>query len=168
MAPETVSDLHYRQTAIIQTIKKEPVRAANINLIYAPKETPKPVEPRGRWRTAIVTAYSPHAKSCGKWSKLGKTSTGVYVRSDDPDDVYGIAADPKMVPYGTKIYVPGYFEKLQNNKTLIPTEMTGVDDTGGAMRKSARKGILHIDVRFRTQTEAERWGVREMEVFIYE
>lgn len=128
----------------------------------------KVLDPPGEWKKAIVTAYSPHSKSCGKWSKIGKTSTGVCVRSSDPNDVYGIAADPKMIPYGTKIYVPGYYEKLQNNKNLIPTEMNEVDDTGGAMRKAARRGILHIDIRFRTESEAQRWGSREMMIFIYE
>jgi 3D (Asp-Asp-Asp) domain-containing protein len=46
----------------------------------------------------------------------------------------GIAADFKMFPPGTKIYIPG--------KGSFP-----VDDTGGAMRRDAKKGIRHIDLR---------------------
>jgi 3D (Asp-Asp-Asp) domain-containing protein len=136
--------------------------------VTTPIVAPQPEEPKGRWVTALVTAYSPHIRSCGKWSALGKTSTGVSVRSPDPDKAYGIAADPKVIPYGTVVYVPGYWESLQNNSTFIPTEMTKVDDTGGGMRQSARKGIIHIDVRFRTESAAVKWGKKTMEIFIYE
>jgi 3D (Asp-Asp-Asp) domain-containing protein len=144
----------------------------DVKQIESPVTTPvvQPVveEPKGKWVTAIVTAYSPHIRSCGKWSRLGKTSTGVKVRTPDPNDAYGIAADPKVIPYGTKVYVPGYYEMLQNNKTCIPTEMTEVDDTGGGMRQSARKGIIHIDVRFRTEKAAKEWGKKKMDIFIYD
>jgi 3D (Asp-Asp-Asp) domain-containing protein len=152
--------------------------SAPIKIMYDVKQIESPVttpvvqpvveEPKGKWVTAIVTAYSPHARSCGKWSHLGKTSTGVKVRTPNPDDAYGIAADPKVIPYGTKVYVPGYYEMLQNNKTCIPTEMTEVDDTGGGMRQSARRGIIHIDVRFRTEKAAKEWGKKKMDIFIYD
>lgn len=146
------------------------------NVMFMLKETPvvsMPVptveeEPKGRWVWAKVTAYSPHVRSCGKWSKLGLTSTGVKVRSPNPDNAYGIAADPKVIPYGTYIYIPNYWEKLQNNINFIPSEMTSVDDTGGGMRQSARRGIIHIDIRFRSQREAIKWGTKRMKIFIYD
>ena len=37
-----------------------------------------------------------------------------------------------------------------------------VDDTGGAMRQSAKLGVVHFDLRFITHAEARRWGVRHM------
>jgi len=125
-------------------------------------------EPKGRWVWAVVTAYSPHRESCGRWAKYGLTSTGIKVRTPNPDDAYGIAADPRVIPYGTKVYVPEYFEMLENNKNCVPTEMTEVDDTGGGMRQSARRGIIHIDVRFRTEKAAIAWGRKRMEIFIYD
>jgi 3D (Asp-Asp-Asp) domain-containing protein len=140
--------------------KDEPIVAAPI--------APVVEEPKGRWVWATVTAYSPHVRSCGKWSRLGLTSTGVQVRSADPDNAYGIAADPKVIPYGTSIYVPGYWEKLQNNANFIPSEMTSVDDTGGGMRQSTRRGVIHIDIRFRSQSEAVKWGTKRMKIFIYD
>jgi hypothetical protein len=39
-----------------------------------------------------------------------------------------------------------------------------VDDTGGAMRQSAKQGIVHFDLRFITHAEARRWGVRHLYV----
>jgi hypothetical protein len=47
---------------------------------------------------------------------------------------YGIAADPKLIPYGTEIHVEGY-------------GIHKVDDTGGNMRKEGRKGRIQLDLR---------------------
>ena len=41
-----------------------------------------------------------------------------------------------------------------------------VDDTGGRMRQSAKRGIYHIDVRFRTHKKAKRFGVKWLKVLI--
>lgn len=136
----------------IEEIVEEPIRRA---------------EPSGRWVWAYVTAYCPCSICCGSHAN-GRTSTGVNVRSGDPHDAYGYAVDPSVIPYGTRIYVPGYWESLQNNRSFIPTEPLKADDTGGAMRRSGRRGILHIDVRYRTHRAAQKWGTREMRVFIYE
>lgn len=122
----------------------------------------------GRWVTAQVTAYCPCSICCGDQAD-GITSTGVNVLSGNPNDAYGIAADPRAIPYGTRIYVPGYWESLQNNETFIPTRLSTVDDTGGAMRQSwDRKRVIHLDVRYRTHRAALSWGVRIMRVFIYD
>jgi 3D (Asp-Asp-Asp) domain-containing protein len=137
-----------------------------------PSEETSSRGPRGRWVWARVTAYTHHYASCGKRPSdpgYGITSTGVNVLSGDPNDAYGIAADPRAVPYGTRIYVPGYYESLLNNQNFVPTEMIDVDDTGGALRNSwSRERIIHLDVRYRTETAARNWGVRWMQVFIYD
>lgn len=121
----------------------------------------------GKWIKAKVTAYCPCEICCGADSD-GYTARGSHVYSSDPNQVYGLAADPKAIPYGTKVYVPGYWESLQRNRNLRPTEMTKIDDTGGAMRQSWRNGVVHIDVRYRTHSAALKWGVREMWVFVFE
>lgn len=56
----------------------------------------------------------------------------------------GVAVDPKRIPYGSLLYVPGYGFAL-------------ADDTGAAMRNA--RG-LHIDVRFRKHADAQKWGAQ--------
>jgi 3D (Asp-Asp-Asp) domain-containing protein len=94
-----------------------------------------------------VTAYCTCEKCCGK-NACGLTSTG-----KDATKTIGVAADPKLLPYGTKLRIPGIGECT-------------VDDTGGAMRKDAKKGIYHIDVRFSTHQEALNFGVKHLKVEI--
>lgn len=133
-------------------------------------DPPRHAEPAGRWvwaRVTAYTAYDPIDSHSGYQD--GYTSTMVNTQSSNPEHMYGIAADPRAVPYGTQVYVPGYWESLQRNRTSRPTEMTQVDDTGGALRRSwSREGIIHLDVRYRTRRAALNWGVRWMRVFIYE
>jgi 3D (Asp-Asp-Asp) domain-containing protein len=146
------------------------------------KETNNIVEethtsPQGRWVWAKVTAYTPGPESCGPYAD-GKTSIGVNTRSHNPNHVYGIAANPRLIPYGTKIYVEDYWHMLQNNINLKPTEMTEVDDTGSDMRnfrphwrtiEGNRRYIeAHIDVRVRQVSTARKWGVRYIPIFLYE
>jgi len=94
-----------------------------------------------------VTAYCPCPKCCGKYAD-GKTSIGHNART-----TLGVAADPKLIPYKTLLVIPG-----------IGTRE--VDDTGGAMRKSAKEGIYHIDVRFHNHEEAKKFGVQWLNVEI--
>lgn len=94
---------------------------------------------------ATVTAYCPCKKCCGKYAN-GKTSTGNSAYE------FGIAADPKRIPYGTILCIEGY-------------GISVVDDTGGAMRRNQN---LHFDVRFPTHKRALEWGRKEIIVEIYE
>lgn len=60
----------------------------------------------------------------------GRTSIGKDARS-----TYGIAADPRAIPYGSTIFVEGYGTYR-------------VDDTGGALRRSYRNnGEIVLDLR---------------------
>ena len=90
------------------------------------------------------------------------------MHSGNPQDAYGYAVDPRAIPYGTPIFVPGYWDSINRNNNFVPQMMPKTDDTGGAMRQSWRKGILHIDVRYRTHSAALRWGKRNMKVFVYD
>jgi len=94
-----------------------------------------------------VTAYCPCKKCCGIYAD-GKTST-----NRDAWNSLGVAADPKLLPYGTKLKIPG-------------VGIREVDDTGGAMRRSAEKGIYHIDVRFHDHEEAKKFGVKWLDVTV--
>jgi len=97
---------------------------------------------------ALVTAYCPCSKCCGKQAD-GSTSTG-----RDAKKYSGVAADPKAISYGRVVSIPGVGYRQ-------------VDDTGGAMRRSWRKGIYHLDLRFRSHQDALRWGRKWMVVEVY-
>jgi len=88
-----------------------------------------------------VTAYCPCKKCCGKFSD-GKTSIG--------NDAYsrGVAVDPKVISYGTKIYIPDYGIAI-------------ADDCGSAIVGGK------LDVRFKTHQEALEWGRRTCVVKVY-
>ena len=113
------------------------------------KFLPKPViAPASgmKWVRVKTTGYCPCIICCG-FSSDGKTA----INRDVATFPYGIAVEPKLVPYRLVIDVPGYGTAM-------------VDDTGGAMRQSAKQGIVHFDLRFITHSEARRWGVRHLYV----
>ncbi|MDR0362559.1 MAG: 3D domain-containing protein [Planctomycetota bacterium] len=102
-----------------------------------------------REEVALVTAYCPCARCCGRHSQ-GITSTGKNAWTR------GLAAEPVYLAYGTRVYVPGY-------------GLERIDDTGGAMRRHWRRnGLLHIDVRMTYHFEARQWGKQYLRVRIYE
>lgn len=94
-----------------------------------------------------VSAYCPCEKCCGIYAD-GKTSIG-----KDAWKTLGVAAAPKLLPYGTKLEIPSI-------------GIREVDDTGGAMRQSAKQEIYHIDIRFHSHQEAKNFGVQWLDVKI--
>jgi 3D (Asp-Asp-Asp) domain-containing protein len=125
------------------------------------KETRRSVRPAGGADPSLVTvtAYCNCGKCCGwrrnwfgfgepvyaygrlkgKPKKIGVTASGTRARRGT------IAADPKLYPLGTHLFVPGY-------------GVGTVEDVGGAIKGR------HIDVWFPTHAEARRWGVRRLKV----
>ena len=98
---------------------------------------------------ALVTAYCPCYRCCGNFAD-GVTSTGTSAWRA------GAAADPRRMPYGTRIFVPGY-------------GLAVVDDTGGAMRQShVRRNELHLDMRMTYHYEARQWGRQYLFIRAYE
>lgn len=71
-----------------------------------------------------ATSYDGNCYGCN-----GTTATGAKLK-------FGIiAADPKVIPWHTKMYVPGYgFGQME--------------DTGGALKKATTYGKIHIDLGF--------------------
>lgn len=99
-----------------------------------------------------VTAYCTCEKCCGEFAlrqAQGKRTTAL---GDDATVYDGVAADPKLLPYRTRLRIPGV------------ADVKEVDDTGGGMRRDAKRGITHIDVRMKSHAEARRWGVKWLEV----
>jgi 3D (Asp-Asp-Asp) domain-containing protein len=97
---------------------------------------------------AIVTAYEPSYRCCGRFAD-GKTATGTNAWRMD-----GCAVDPKMISYGHVVEIPGI-------------GLRKADDTGPAMKRSARRGRYHVDVRMTYFYQARRWGRQDMIVRIY-
>jgi len=119
----------------------------------APIELQRPVvakhtPPASLWRrvSATVTAYCPCRRCCGKESD-GVTSTGTSAWRR------GAATDPRAIPYGSVVDVPGYGK-------------TTVDDTGGAMRQGWRRGRIVIDVRTTYHWQARKWGRKKLTVLV--
>lgn len=89
-----------------------------------------------------TTAYSTDDQSINvaAW-RDGMTATNKVVRKGI------VAADWRVFPPGTLLYIPGYGEAV-------------VEDKGGAV-----KGY-HIDLFVDSYEEALKWGVREIEVYV--
>lgn len=83
-----------------------------------------------------VSGYCSCEKCCGP-NACGLTTTG-----KNSWKTLGVAADLNLLPPGTKLKIPTVGERI-------------VDDSGGDMRKNAKKGICHIDVRYGIPDEVE-------------
>lgn len=106
----------------------------------------RPVRPTGVLRMR-VTAYSPDAQSCGD-SADGITAT---LHSVETNAYQLVAADPRVLKYGSLITVPGYAEEA-----IVP-----VLDCGGKIKGS------RLDVLYPTHAEAKRWGSRWLAVTLW-
>ncbi len=98
--------------------------------------TPSRSEPKGRQYkiTLDTVAYS--------WTG-GRTCTGVWPK------VGTIAVDPKIIPLGSKIYVPGYGYGI-------------AEDTGGAIH-----GHI-IDLFMGSYDDSVRWGRKKLTVTVFD
>lgn len=75
----------------------------------------------------------------GRRKQVGVTARGTRARTGT------VAADPKVLPFGTRLRIPGYGEGV-------------VEDTGGAVTGR------HVDVWFPSHEAARRWGSRNLPV----
>jgi 3D (Asp-Asp-Asp) domain-containing protein len=106
----------------------------------------RPVRPAKKiWMT--VTAYSPDARSCGD-SADGITATLHCVTTNA---FKLVAADPRVLRYGSMISVPGY-----DQHQIVP-----VLDCGGKIKGN------RLDVLFPTHEEARRWGTQRLLVTVW-
>ncbi len=98
------------------------------------------------WMT--VTAYSPDHRSCGIFAD-GQTAT---LHSVWTNGMKLVAADTRVLPFGSMISVPGYA-----SGDVVP-----VLDRGGKIRGH------RLDLLFPTHAAALQWGVRKLPVVVYE
>jgi len=100
--------------------------------------------PEAKKVTVKVTAYSndPWSINVERW-RDGKTATNKTARRG-----YA-AADWRVFPPGTRLYVPGYGEVV-------------VEDRGGAVTGN------HVDLFVDSRNEALKWGKKNMEIYVLE
>lgn len=153
-APVVTSEVQVQQQDEVVP-RATPSTAADTELLHDALATPEPAAelasahfgPKAKHVRTIwlqVTAYCPCKKCCGPGAK-GLTASGRSIRYNDGQFV---AADTRVLPFGTKLVIPGYA-----NETPVP-----VIDRGGAI-----KGY-HIDLFFPTHEQAKQWGVKWMQV----
>jgi 3D (Asp-Asp-Asp) domain-containing protein len=103
---------------------------------------------RVRQMTMLTTAYSPDAKSCGKWAD-GFTASGYSVWTNG---MKLVAADTRILPFGTLVSIPGY-----NGGRPVP-----VLDRGGKIKGN------RLDLLYPTHDIALQWGVQRLTVDVWE
>ncbi|MEM9418114.1 MAG: 3D domain-containing protein [Planctomycetota bacterium] len=96
----------------------------------------------------LTTAYSPDARSCGKWAD-GITASGYSVWTNG---MKLAAADTSLFPFGTIITVPGY-----NEGRPVP-----VLDRGGVIKGH------RLDLLYPTHEIALEWGAQRLDVTVWE
>ncbi len=95
-----------------------------------------------------VTAYSPDWRSCGRFAD-GITASGYPV---DTNGMKLVAADTKLLPFGSLISIPGY-----DQGEIVP-----VLDRGGRIKGH------RLDVLFPSHEAALEWGVQSLPITIWD
>ena len=98
--------------------------------------------------TMLTTAYSPDARSCGKWAD-GYTASGYSVWTNG---MKLVAADTRILPFGTLVTIPGY-----NGGRPVP-----VLDRGGKIKGN------RLDLLYPTHDIALQWGAQRLAVDVWE
>lgn len=107
----------------------------------------RPVRPAKVIRM-VVTAYSPDARSCDD-SADGITAT---LHSVETNGFALVAADPRVLKYGSLLTVPGY-----DQDRIVP-----VLDCGGKIKGR------RLDVLYPTHGQARKWGKKSLDVTVWE
>lgn len=109
---------------------------------------------------ALITAYTDHDPDAPLGTD-GKPLRQTAWRQRDTAlaHPYGVAADPKLIPYGSQVLVDEYMG------VSYPDRAWEVDDTGGRMRQNNRHYfVVHLDLRYRTRTSALKQGKEWSEI----
>ena len=106
----------------------------------------RPIRPV-RVRSILTTAYSPDARSCGKWAD-GITASGMSVWTNG---MKLVAAD-RSIPFGTIVTIPGY-----NGERPVQ-----VLDRGGKIKGN------RMDLLYPTHDVALQWGAQRLDVTFWE
>lgn len=98
------------------------------------------------WATAYSADYSSTGKRPGDYG-YGITATGTLARRNE-NGYSSVAVDPRVIPLGTKLYIPGYGYAV-------------AEDIGSAIKGKK------IDLYFNSESELyNNWSVRWVDVYI--
>jgi len=119
----------------------------------------------GEWvpMDVVATAYCPCRICCGVRG-VGITADG----TDTREVPYGVASDPRVLPYGSTVWIPPGLGYLDASRSTDESREFPVDDTGGTIRTEARRsGVPRIDLRFKHHGSAQRFGRKAMTIYIW-
>ena len=125
----------------------DPAEADRVVRVDRPTFNGRPIRP-AKTLTMKVTAYSPDERSCGIHAD-GVTASGYSVWTNG---MKLVAADTRMLPFGSIISVPGY-----HGGKPVP-----VLDRGGKIKGH------RLDVLYPTHEIARQWGVQTLRVTVWE
>ncbi len=153
---ETISRVVYEngkeisRKLVSETVKKNPVEkivAMGTVGVYTPSRGGKVT-----YKDSIrmrATAYTSDYESTGKGpgdAGFGITATGTVAKRNS-NSYSSVAVDPRVIPLGTKLYIEGYGYAV-------------AEDTGGAIKGN------RIDLYVNSNSEANNWGVRWVNVYV--
>lgn len=135
--------IHPNQVLKLTGAKAAPAKKPAVKAAAAKKPVAKPAASTRRYKeiTVKATAYTATCKGCS-----GITATGINLKKNPNAKV--ISVDPKLIPLGTKVYVPGYGEAIAG-------------DRGSAMRGNK------IDVFIPDRKKALQWGTKTVKIKVY-
>lgn len=135
---------------VSETVKKQPVQkivAVGTLGVYTPSRGSRIL-----YSNAVsmrATGYTDDYESTGKSPGdrgFGITASGTVARRNT-GGCSSVAVDPRVIPLGTKLYIEGYGYAI-------------AEDTGGAIKGN------RVDLFFDSASEANNWGVRQVNVYI--
>lgn len=132
------SCVYQGHTAIRHTTLRRVVKQP-VNEVIEVGTAKRPIVLSGRGDSSIVALKSLTVLATAYVSG-GRTATGV------PAQPGVIAVDPRVIPLGTKLYIPGI-------------GVVRAEDTGGAIIGD------HIDICMATQAQADAWGARTIRIY---
>ena len=110
-------------------------------------EPPKPPKQQKVYANGTARKITVEASAYTPWDE-GNSMTGLCADGSVATPGYSIAVDPKVIPMGSRIFVPGW-------------GWGKASDTGGYI-----KGY-RIDLCMATVKETDRWGRRDIEIEVY-
>ncbi|MDP4143578.1 MAG: 3D domain-containing protein [Bacillota bacterium] len=125
---------------ISEVVKKEPVKKVMV------MGTLNVFKPTRGGRILYTSKISARATAYTADYRFGITASGARVKRD-VNGYSSIAVDPRVIPLGTKLYVPGYGYGI-------------AQDTGGAIKGN------RIDLFFNSEADCYNWGVKDVDVYI--
>lgn len=157
-APKPTAAVPTAPTVMTTALEPSPAAAVLATPVAVPVAT-KPVDPNirifngrrirpARTLTMVTTAYSPDERSCGIHAD-GITASGKSVWTNG---MKMVAADTRLLPFGTIVSIPGYY-----NGQPVP-----VLDRGGAIKGH------RLDLLYPNHERALQWGRKTQKVVVWE